>query len=155
MGRKHTECSKDIADEICERLIGGESLRTICDSEHMPSSTTIFKWLNITPEFAKQYADAREAQADAIFDEILDIADDGRNDWMENVDDEGAVLGYKFNGEAARRSQIRIDARKWMAGKLRPKKYSDKLEIEHSGSIDNVSKEQRDAAVAAAIKADS
>lgn len=147
--------TQEIADEICDRLTKGESLVKMCDDEHMPNPATVYRWLAVHDSFREKYTSAREAQADAIFDEILDIADDGRNDWMENVDDEGAVLGYKFNGEAARRSQIRIDARKWMAGKLRPKKYGDKLELEHSGSIENVSKEQRDAAVAAAIKADS
>jgi hypothetical protein len=75
------------------------------------------------------YARAREEQADAIFDEVLNIADDARNDWMEKHDEDGANIGWRENGEAIRRSQLRIDARKWMAGKLRPKKYGDKLEL--------------------------
>lgn len=74
---------------------------------------------------------AREAQADAIFDEILDIADDGSNDWMERHDAEGGSIGWKENGEAIGRSRLRIDARKWMAGKLRPKVYGEKLGVEH------------------------
>jgi hypothetical protein len=85
------------------------------------------------PEFQDQYAHAREAQADAIFDDILEIADDGRNDWMEKKDSEGENIGWRENGEALRRSALRVDARKWMAGKLRPKKYGDKVVNEHSG----------------------
>lgn len=149
--------TQEIADEICERISGGESLRKICESAHMPTRTTIFNWLlkDEYASFVDQYTRARELQADSLFDDCQDIADDGSNDWMENVDDQGAIIGYKLNGENIQRSRLRIDARKWMAGKLRPKKYGEKLELEHSGSIENVSKEQRDAAVAAAIKADS
>jgi hypothetical protein len=116
---------------ICDRISNGESLRQICDGEDMPAASTVFVWLNEDSAFSEQYARAREAQADAIFDEILLIADDGRNDWMERKDEEDANMGWRENGEALRRSQLRIDARKWMAGKLRPKKYGDKLELEH------------------------
>lgn len=101
----------------------------------MPDKATVCRWLAKHQSFRDQYARAREAQADALFDEMIDIADDGRNDWMEARDKDGANIGWKENGEALRRSQIRIDARKWMAGKLRPKAYGDKLDVEHSGGI--------------------
>jgi hypothetical protein len=92
----------------------------------MPAPSTVYLWLAKYPEFSDQYARAREAQADAIFDDILDIADDATNDWMErNVDDDEGV-GWKLNGEHIQRSRLRVDARKWMAGKLRPKKYGEK-----------------------------
>lgn len=93
----------------------------------MPACSTVFKWLNEQPAFSEQYARARETQADTIFDEILDIADDGHNDWM--LRNFGEEARYVENGEAIRRSVLRIDARKWMAGKLRPKKYGDKLDV--------------------------
>jgi hypothetical protein len=121
---------------ICERISNGESLRQICDGDDMPAASTVFVWLSNDSAFSEQYARAREAQADAIFDEILLIADDGRNDWVERKDQEDANLGWRENGEAIRRSQLRIDARKWMAGKLRPKKYGDKLELEHGVTND-------------------
>jgi hypothetical protein len=84
--------------------------------------------LSQQPTFLDRYARAREAQADALFDDILSIADDGRNDWMERRGEEDA--GWVANGENIRRAQLRIDARKWMAGKLRPKKYGEKLDID-------------------------
>lgn len=121
---------------ICERISNGESLRQICDSEEMPAASTVFLWLSSDSAFSEQYAHAREAQADAIFDEILLIADDGRNDWMERKNADDRSIGWMENGEAMRRSQLRIDARKWMAGKLRPKKYGEKLDVEHSGQMD-------------------
>lgn len=115
---------------ICERIANGESLRAICDDEGMPDKATVFRWLALDTEFCDQYARAREAQADALFDDILSIADDGQNDWMERKNAIGENIGWMENGEALRRSQLRIDARKWMAGKLRPKKYGDKLNLD-------------------------
>lgn len=115
--------SDELAATICERLACGKSLRKICLSDDMPSQTTVYKWL-LDPErtdFLEQYTRARELQADTLFDECQDIADDGSNDYMG--DDE------KYNGDAVQRSRLRIDTRKWMAGKLRPKKYGDKTLI--------------------------
>lgn len=120
---------------ICDKLADGESLRQILDAEDMPASSTVFKWLSDDKAFSEQYAHAREAQADALFDDILTIADDGRNDWMERKNSDGENIGWMENGEALRRSQLRVDARKWMAGKLRPKKYGDKLDVEHAGAL--------------------
>lgn len=121
---------------ICERIANGESLRQICDDEDMPACSTVFAWLGADADFSEQYARAREAQADAIFDDILSIADDARNDWMERKNADGENIGWAENGEAIRRSQLRIEARKWMAGKLKPKKYGEKLDVEHTGKVD-------------------
>lgn len=134
-----TDFSQEIADLICERLALGESLRSICRSDDTPAMSTVFKWLTKHAAFAEQYARARETQADAIFDEVIDIADDGSNDWMKRAGKDGEPQWVE-NGEAIRRSQIRIDARKWMAGKLRPKKYGDRVELEHSGEVSYVAR---------------
>lgn len=104
---------QETADAICERLADGESLRSICRDEAMPSTSTVCKWLGKNADFAEQYARARELQADALFDDILDIADKGLK-----------ALG------APEDRRIQIDARKWMAGKLKGK-YSDK--VKHVG----------------------
>jgi len=121
------------ADAICARLADGESLRSICRDESMPGTTAVCTWLAKYPEFAAQYARARELQADALFDEILDVADDGRNDWMERLGDDGEAAGWQANGDAIQRSKLRVDARKWMAARLAPKKYGDKQALEVSG----------------------
>lgn len=122
--------TEEMAGIICERIANGESLKAICEEEGMPDKSTVFRWLAASDSFRDKYALAREAQADALFDDILSIADDGRNDWMERKNGDGENIGWQENGEALRRSQLRIDARKWMAGKLRPKKYGEKLEID-------------------------
>jgi hypothetical protein len=126
-----TDFSEKIVAEICDRLCAGESLRTICRDDHMPVCSTVFVWLTKHPAFAEQYARARDVQADAIFEEILDIADNATNDWMERRGEGDA--GWVANGEHIQRSRLRVDARKWMAGKLAPKKYGEKAALELSG----------------------
>lgn len=122
-----SDYTAEMADTICERLAGGESLRSICAEEGMPSQSMVFRWLGQNEAFREQYAHAREAQADALFDDILEISDDGRNDWMARLGEKDA--GWAVNGEHIQRSRLRVDARKWMASKLAPKKYGDKLAI--------------------------
>lgn len=124
MGRP-SEFTQDIADKICGDLADARSLRSICLADDMPGLTTVFRWLRENEAFRNQYACAREAQADAIFDEALDIADDGSNDWMERRREDGST-DEVVNHEHIARSKLRIDTRKWMAGKLAPKKYGDK-----------------------------
>jgi hypothetical protein len=76
-------------------------------------------------DFREQYARARDAQADTLADEIIDIADDGSNDWMERELESGKTIEV-VNAEHISRSKLRVDARKWVAAKLKPKKYGDK-----------------------------
>lgn len=124
--------SEKVADRILEQIADGISLRSICAQEDMPNRATVFRWLAANNEFRDQYTRAREAQADTLFDEILDIADNAANDWMERDGEDDR--GWTINGDHIQRSKLRIEARKWMAGKLRPKKYGDKLEL--SGDVD-------------------
>jgi hypothetical protein len=121
--------TQEIADLICEGIADGRSLRSICEAEDMPSKSAVFRWLGVNEAFRDQYARARESQADVLFDEILAIADDGKNDTY--VTDEGE----RVNHDVIARSKLRVDARKWMAGKLRPKVYGDKIQTEHSGGL--------------------
>ena len=116
--------SQAVATAICEQLADGKGLRTICQQDGMPDKSTVLRWLENQPEFRDQYARAREIQADTLFDEILEIADDARNDAMKGRNGEDGV-----NNEHIQRSRLRVDARKWMAGKLRPKVYGEKLEL--------------------------
>lgn len=133
MGRPDS-FSQQTADLICERLADGESLRSICLSEDMPGRTTVFKWLRELPAFADQYARAREAQADFMAEEILEIADDASNDTIPKVDKDGKEYGEQQNTEWISRSRLRVDARKWLAAKMAPKKYGERLLNEHTGA---------------------
>ena len=128
-GQVRIPFTQDIADIVCERLINGESLRSICCDADMPSAPTVCDWLNKHPDFAEQYARAREAQADTLADEILDISDNGVNDWVEKHGADGQAEGWEYNGDAIQRSKLRVDARKWYAAKLAPKKYGERLDL--------------------------
>lgn len=67
--------TSSVADAICELLVDGKSLRTICSTAKMPSRSTVIRWLAENEAFRNQYARARELQADTLAEEILDIAD--------------------------------------------------------------------------------
>jgi hypothetical protein len=116
---RHIVFREELADIVLDRLASGESLRAICRDPTMPDGSTIRKWIARLPDFAKQYAIAREEQADSIFDETLDIAD---------------RVPPEAPNEEIQRARLRIDTRKWVAGKLRPKKYGDLLKHEVTGA---------------------
>lgn len=113
-----------MADLICERLAKPESLRSICEDETMPGKTTVLRWLRQHDEFRNQYARAREDQADAFADEILDIADDGRRDYVPDEDGHEVV-----DHDHIQRSKLRVETRKWLMGKMAPKKYGERLQL--------------------------
>lgn len=109
--------SEELADEICERIADGESLRSICRDDEMPSKATVFRWLAEKQDFQDQYTRAREAQADSLVDDMLDIAD-GKKALLEGSDPD------------VQRDRLAVETRKWIAGKLKGK-YSDK--VKHVG----------------------
>lgn len=131
-GGRPSDYTPEIVSEICELIANGMSVREICRAEHMPDMRTVFRWLAKHDEFRQQYARAREAQADYLAEEILDIADDGQNDWMDRQVAPG-VFARVQDQEAINRSRLRVDARKWIMSKLQPKKYGDKVTQEHTG----------------------
>lgn len=120
-----SEFTQAIADAICERIADGESLRKICAEETMPNKATVFRWMAVHKEFSDQYARAREEQAELLADEIIEIADDGRND--KYIDPESRQ--DRVDHDVIARSRLRVEARKWVAAKLKPKKYGDKVAI--------------------------
>lgn len=131
-----SEFSEKVASIICERIADGESLRTICLDDAMPHRSTVFRWLAANESFRDQYTRAREAQADALFEEILEIADDTSHDTIIKEGKDGGEY-EAANSEWINRSRLRVDARKWMASKLAPKKYGDKLDVNHGGQPGN------------------
>jgi len=119
----------EIADTICERIAGGESLRSILKTEGMPSMPTVMRWVLNIPEFDSKYARARQMQAEVWADEMIDIADDAVNDYMVKKNKDGDAIGYELNGENIQRSKMRLEQRRWYAEKLRPKVYGPKIAI--------------------------
>lgn len=129
-----TRYSKPLAKAICKMLASGLSVRAIGRRPRMPAATTILSWGN-NPDhpFSEQYARSREIGLLLKAEEIVDISDDGSNDWMEREAKDGTKLGWQVNGEAVARSRLRIDTRKWMLSKMLPKLYGEKTTFEHTG----------------------
>jgi hypothetical protein len=113
-----------IADEICTRIAGGESLIALCrDTPHLPARNTIVTWLanDLFGDFHQQYRRARVDQADSLVEQIREIADDSRQDYRNG--DKGEPV---LDRDHILRSKLRIDTLKWLAGKLNPKTYGDR-----------------------------
>ena len=120
-----------VFEEILEYIEDGKSLRSILKASDMPSSRTFFKWIDDDKEKVKRYARAMEIRADSIFEDILEIADDGTNDFMTIT--KGDVEYNVEDREVTNRSRLRVDARKFFLSKVLSKKYGDKLDLTSDG----------------------
>ncbi len=114
-----------LADKICEEIAKSPyGLRRIMrEQPGLPTVSTIMLWLNdeANQSFREQYARATDLRAELLFDQCIDIADESEND-KPRVSDHEDVHAT----EQVARSKLRVDTRKWMAGKLMPKKYGDR-----------------------------
>jgi hypothetical protein len=100
-------------------------LRTVCLAEDMPSKTTVFRWFREYKDFCDQYARAKEESADALFEETIDIADESLN--------EAHTADPKASGAVVQAMRLRVDTRKWMMSKMKPKKYGEKMDLTSDG----------------------
>lgn len=132
-----SDYTEELADKICSQLSDGKSLRTVCAPDDMPDKSTIFRWIRVKKGFRDQYTRAKEESADALTDEMLDIADDTELDYTKTDDQ-----GVKLNAENIQRSRLKIETRKWLASKLKPKKYGDKQYIETKDTTVDISDEE-------------
>lgn len=124
-----TEFSQDIADKICEQLSLGKSLIKICKKAGFPNKSTVYRWLSVNREFCDQYARARDLQADHLVEEIIDIADKARIGTKTITKTGEHPSTETITADVVERSKLQIEARKWYAGKLAPKKYGDKVQL--------------------------
>lgn len=133
-GGRPTEYTVDLGTDICNRIAEGESVRSIVQDDKMPSSSTIFRWLldESKKEFWEQYEKARNIQAELMFEELLDIADDGSNDYYERENKDGSTY-ETVDSEHIQRSRLRVDTRKWYLSKVLPKKFGEKLDLTTGG----------------------
>ncbi|MGH8763593.1 MAG: hypothetical protein ACREUR_10255 [Nitrosospira sp.] len=111
----------ELLEVICAGISLGKSARAMC-AEAGISQRVLWNWLASDAQWMQQYLRAKELCIDAYAEEIIEISDDGSRDTY--TDEKGREV---INREVIARSQLRIDARKWYASKLAPKKYGDKL----------------------------
>lgn len=116
--------SEDLADEILAWIAGGRSLNSFCAQTGRPNISTIIRWLDSDPTFAQSYTRARELQADALIDQVLDIAD--ATDGDTYVDPSGK---RRTDHEAIHRSRLRVETRFKLAAAMHPRKYGAKLDL--------------------------
>lgn len=119
---------------ICNRISAGESLRQVCRDPEMPHKSTVLRWLRDKPELRDQYAAARDDLMEYWASDIIEIADDGSLDTIPGLNKYGDEV-MVANHANVQRDRLRIDARKWLLSKLAPRKYGDRMEVEHSGEV--------------------
>lgn len=104
---------------IFERVASGESLRRICEGEGMPSEALVRKWADQDAETGARYARAQEQRADAIADEVIEIADSAPQ-----------------SSDGVAKARLKCDMRRWYAGQVAPKRWGRKsVDVEHKGEI--------------------
>lgn len=145
------ERAAERAYAICKAIANGEPLRRLLQVEGISWSS----WYDVCeaePSIGERYARAREMRLGILVEEILEISD------ASNLDTKLVEGKIVVDGETVNRARLRVDARKGLLSKLMPKVYGDKITTEHRGidgkPIEIVTKAQRDAAVAAALRAD-
>jgi hypothetical protein len=113
----------DVQREICRRIIEGESVRTICKDSSMPAQSTVFEWLARDPEFRAAYSLAKQLLAETLAEEILEISNTPQPGVKTTTKADGSV--EIVEGDMIEHRRLQVDARKWLAGKLAPKRYGD------------------------------
>ncbi len=129
MGRA-SDFTQALAEEICERLSNGEPLAQICRDEHMPSDRTVRNWQSSDAAFSSAIACARETGFDVIAAECLDIADETGRDTIYGKDGD-----ERPDTEWISRSKLRIETRLKLLAKWDPKRYGDRVALDHGGAI--------------------
>jgi hypothetical protein len=124
-----SDFTQDIADAICERLMDGASLKTICNDPEMPARSTVYAWLNKNRAFNEQYERARRVQFDTWADETKDIADTPE-EGIVTTDCDGEITTK--TADMVEHRKLRVHARQWLLGRL-DARFKDKNQTEHTG----------------------
>lgn len=128
MAKEPVRFSKELAERICADLASGMTLRAVCRQSNMPTQSTVLGWVEEDRcGFAVQYARARERGYAVMAEEIIEIADDGTNDYVVRAKEDGTDVLVDHDHIA--RSRLRVDTRKWLLSKALPKVYGEKQQI--------------------------
>lgn len=100
-------------------------LAYICDlKDYFPHPATVYRWLLDDKEFCEKYTRAKEDQLQVLEDELLLIADNTELGTMVTIKGDGTEERKMY--DMIEHRKLRIESRKWLMGKLKPKKYGDK-----------------------------
>lgn len=136
----------ELADEICERIASGETLRAICRESHMPTWVTVYAWRKANPQFSERLALARELGGDAIAEETLEIADTPQVGERTEDSDTGSktvredMLGHR---------KLQVDTRLKLLAVWFPRKFGQRIDVTTGNESLNMTPEERAAKLAA------
>lgn len=133
MAQRPTKRTPEVEQRIIDGLCDGIPLRELCRQDGMPNWRTVYDWIAADADLAARIAHARELGFDAIAEDILDIADDGTNDWVERKRNDGSTA-VVIDSEHVQRSKLRIETRLKLLAKWNPKKYGEKQMTELTGA---------------------
>lgn len=143
--------SQEVFDELCDRMAMGEGMPDICNDLHMPHRLTVLRWLRedeaVDGPLRNQYARAREEQMDFMAHRIRVESENERPTETFSVSAKFGATQTKSDN--VQRSKLIVDSMKWTMSKTAPKKWGDKLAVEHSGNVQQISDSELDAKLAA------
>ena len=116
-----SDYTQEIGDEICMLMSEGLSVLKISEMDGMPEYRKIMRWRNAHEDFRHNYARAREARADFLVEEALQIIDDKSQDILDIK--EGGDSRMITNSAAVARAKLQFEGRKWAAGQMAPKNW--------------------------------
>lgn len=126
-----TAYTQEMASRICLQMSEGRSLRSICREADMPVISTVMKWLREQPTFSEQYAQARDDRADAMFEDMITIADDLLE--VEQVtirETEKGIQRDTKSGDGVERARLMVQTRQWALARMAPKKFGDRVLVD-------------------------
>jgi len=133
MTGRPTIYSEEVAAEVCNRLAAGESLRQICRDEHLPAEATIRLWaIGDRDGFSARYTQARELGFLSMADEIIEIADDGTNDWVTRETEKGRKI-VEIDHEHVSRSNLRVSTRRWLLERVMQTQFGASMAVTGKG----------------------
>lgn len=139
-GGRPTAYSLELAKKICDLTAqSAKSLASVAIEVGIPYGT-IREWLSTHEEFSAIYAKAKQDQADFLFEELIEIADDKSGDLLETE------TGYTANNANVNRSKLQVDTRKWVAARLNARKYGEKSEVNQTSTVTNITVSKEEAA---------
>ena len=124
----------EIIDAVIAGISRGTPLTVVVEAMQA-ARPSVYRWLSADPEVQAAIGYARDLGYDWIAHECLEIADDGRNDWMERQDRDGEVIGWQVNGEHVLRSKLRIETRLKLLAKWDPRRYGDTKHVEIDAEV--------------------
>lgn len=146
--------SSEMVDIVLAEIADGVPLRQIARI-HGFGKSSWYRLMEADAEIAGRFARARIDGFDALAEEAIEIADDGRNDWETREREDGTEY-QALNHEHVSRSKLRVQTRLDLLARWDPKRYGNATTIKHADAdgekiaMDEVTRAARLAAIASA-----